>query len=63
VGENITECEQDYQTAIWMLEAILQVRPTDEMTIEQDDRRIINKCKFLSLFALLFRLVLKDTNN
>lgn len=47
VGENITECEQDYQTAIWMLEAILQVRPTDEVTIEQDDRRIITKCKFI----------------
>ncbi|KAI7889779.1 kinase-like domain-containing protein [Mucor mucedo] len=43
VGENITECEQDYQTAIWMLEAILQVRPNDEISIEQDDRRIITK--------------------
>ncbi|KAI8070253.1 kinase-like domain-containing protein [Thamnidium elegans] len=41
VGENITECEQDYQTAIWMLEAILQVRPNDDITIEKDDRRII----------------------
>ncbi|GAA5796108.1 hypothetical protein HPULCUR_001477 [Helicostylum pulchrum] len=44
VGENITECEQDYQTAIWMLEAILQVRPNDDITIEKDDKRIITKC-------------------
>ncbi|KAG0836473.1 hypothetical protein G6F18_005329 [Rhizopus arrhizus] len=43
VGENITNCEQDYQTAIWMLEAILQVRPKDEVTIEEEDKRIINK--------------------
>ncbi|KAI8075914.1 kinase-like domain-containing protein [Gilbertella persicaria] len=43
VGENIAECEQDYQTAIWMLEAILQVRPKGEVTVEADDRRIINK--------------------
>ncbi|KAI9468098.1 MAG: kinase-like domain-containing protein [Benjaminiella poitrasii] len=45
VGENITECEQDYQTAIWMLEAILQVQSNQkEVTaIEEDDRRIIHK--------------------
>ncbi|KAI8636476.1 kinase-like domain-containing protein [Parasitella parasitica] len=43
VGENITECEQDYQTAIWMLEAIYQVRPKGEMTIDENDRLIINK--------------------
>ncbi|KAI8380214.1 kinase-like domain-containing protein [Blakeslea trispora] len=43
VGENITECEQDYQTAIWMLEAILQVRPKGQTTIEAEDQRIINR--------------------
>jgi hypothetical protein len=32
-----------------MLEAILQVRPKDEVTIEEEDKRIINKCNFLSL--------------
>jgi serine/threonine-protein kinase ULK/ATG1 len=45
VGENITGCEQDYQMAIWMLEAILQVRPKDNVTIEEEDKLIINKCK------------------
>ncbi|KAI8378663.1 kinase-like domain-containing protein [Choanephora cucurbitarum] len=43
VGEHITECEQDYQTAIWMLEAILQVRPKTEATIEAEDQRIIHR--------------------
>ncbi|RCH78557.1 Serine/threonine-protein kinase, partial [Rhizopus stolonifer] len=43
VGENITHCEQDYQTAIWMLEAILHVRPKDDVTIEDEDKRIITK--------------------
>ncbi|KAI8341930.1 kinase-like domain-containing protein [Chlamydoabsidia padenii] len=43
VGENIAECEQDYRTAIWMLEAILEVCDDKDMTIEEDDRKIINK--------------------
>ncbi|CDH54575.1 serine threonine protein kinase [Lichtheimia corymbifera JMRC:FSU:9682] len=43
VGENIPGCEHDYQTAIWMLEAILEVTPDDDTQIEEDDRRIINK--------------------
>lgn len=36
-----------------MLEAILQVRPSDEVTIEQDDRRIINKCKLFFFVVTL----------
>ncbi|KAI8088949.1 kinase-like domain-containing protein [Halteromyces radiatus] len=43
VGENIAECEQDYRTAIWMLEAILEVCDDTEVTIEEEDRKIINK--------------------
>ncbi|KAI8381091.1 kinase-like domain-containing protein [Radiomyces spectabilis] len=43
VGENISECEQDYQMAIWMLEAILAVQPDEGTTIEDDDKHIINK--------------------
>ncbi|ORZ08348.1 kinase-like domain-containing protein [Absidia repens] len=43
VGENIAECEQDYQTAIWMLEAILEVCDDKDMAIEEGDRKIINK--------------------
>ncbi|KAI9309221.1 kinase-like domain-containing protein [Cunninghamella echinulata] len=43
VGENIAECEQDYRTAIWMLEAILEVCDDKEVTVEEDDKRIINK--------------------
>ncbi|KAI8149366.1 kinase-like domain-containing protein [Fennellomyces sp. T-0311] len=42
VGENISGCEHDYQTAIWMLEAILEVQD-DDTSIEEDDHRIINK--------------------
>ncbi|KAI8989542.1 kinase-like domain-containing protein [Pilobolus umbonatus] len=42
VGENLTGCEQDYQTAIWMLDAILQVRPKGDTTIDEDDRCIVN---------------------
>ncbi|KAI7870051.1 kinase-like domain-containing protein [Spinellus fusiger] len=42
VGENIAECEQDYQTAIWLLAAILQ-SGEDEPDMEEEDRRIINK--------------------
>lgn len=41
----MTECEQDYQTAIWMLKALLQVRPSDEILIEEEDKQIIAKCK------------------
>ncbi|KAI7879377.1 kinase-like protein [Lichtheimia hyalospora FSU 10163] len=43
VGENIPGCEHDYQTAIWMLEAILEVTADDDTQVEEDDRRIINK--------------------
>ncbi|SAM07914.1 hypothetical protein [Absidia glauca] len=46
VGENIPEvrtCEQDYQTAIWMLEAIMEVGDDKDEAIEEDDRNIINK--------------------
>ncbi|KAI9313698.1 kinase-like domain-containing protein [Dichotomocladium elegans] len=43
VGENISGCEHDYQTAIWMLEAILEVNPDDDTIIEEDDHRIISK--------------------
>lgn len=42
-----------------MLEAILQVRPKDDMTVEEDDRRIINQCKtmnFLSMFEVVLIL-------
>ena len=41
-----------------MLEAILQVRPSDEVTIEEDDRRIINKCMVfytLNYLLLIYR--------
>ncbi|KAI8334631.1 kinase-like domain-containing protein [Chlamydoabsidia padenii] len=43
VGENLAECEQDYQTAIWMLEAIMEVGEDKDVAIEEDDRKIINK--------------------
>ncbi|KAG0187643.1 Serine/threonine-protein kinase [Apophysomyces sp. BC1034] len=43
VGENISDCEQDYQTAIWLLEAILEIREDDDVIIEDDDRNIISK--------------------
>ncbi|ORX44069.1 Pkinase-domain-containing protein [Hesseltinella vesiculosa] len=43
VGENVVECEQDYRTAIWMLEAILEVGDDKDVSIEDDDQRIINK--------------------
>ncbi|KAF7730440.1 Serine/threonine-protein kinase [Apophysomyces ossiformis] len=43
VGENISDCEQDYQTAIWLLEAILEIRGDGDVVIEEDDRSIINK--------------------
>ncbi|KAI8886647.1 Pkinase-domain-containing protein [Backusella circina FSU 941] len=42
-GENVTTCEQDYQTGIWMLESILQGRSEDDAAVEDDDKRIINK--------------------
>ncbi|KAI9484757.1 kinase-like domain-containing protein [Zychaea mexicana] len=42
VGENIPGCEHDYQTAIWMLEAILEAQD-DDTPIEEDDFNIINK--------------------
>lgn len=37
-----------------MLEAILQVRPKDEVTIEEEDKRIINKCNLYFIFFILF---------
>ncbi|KAI9266957.1 kinase-like domain-containing protein [Sporodiniella umbellata] len=43
VGENIAHCEQEYQSAIWLLEAILHVRPKDDVTIEEEDKKIITK--------------------
>lgn len=45
VGEDMAGCEQDYQSAIYMLEAILEVDHEDNVVIEDDDYRIINKCK------------------
>lgn len=54
MGENIPGCEHDYQTAIWMLEAILEVTPDDDTQIEEDDRRIINKCMYLLFFIVSF---------
>jgi serine/threonine-protein kinase ULK/ATG1 len=43
VGENIAGCERDYKIGIYMLEAILE---DEEQVMEEDDRRIINKCKY-----------------
>ncbi|ORZ00507.1 kinase-like domain-containing protein [Syncephalastrum racemosum] len=43
VGEDMAGCEQDYQSAIYMLEAILEVDHEDNVVIEDDDYRIINK--------------------
>lgn len=45
VGENLSGCEHEYQAAIWMLEAILVAPGDDDVVIEEDDHRIINKCK------------------
>ncbi|KAM3581837.1 Serine/threonine-protein kinase [Umbelopsis sp. WA50703] len=42
VGENLAGCERDYKIGIYMLEAILE---DDENKMEDEDRRIINKCK------------------
>ncbi|KAI9021649.1 kinase-like domain-containing protein [Phycomyces nitens] len=42
VGENLTKCEQDYQTAIWLLSAIMQ-HEEEGIVLEENDRRIINK--------------------
>lgn len=43
------ESEKNYQTAIWMLHAILDGAGEDGRSeaIEEDDREILTKCKFL----------------
>ncbi|KAI7899255.1 kinase-like domain-containing protein [Cokeromyces recurvatus] len=57
VGENINECEQDYQMAIWMLEAILQIQPNhkEQVIIEEEDRGIIHKCKSIHIYIYTCR--------
>lgn len=41
-----------------MLEAILQVRPSNEQqVIEEDDRRIINKCMILNVMYIYILLI------
>ncbi|KAL0085906.1 hypothetical protein J3Q64DRAFT_1639087 [Phycomyces blakesleeanus] len=42
VGEDFPKCEQNYQTAIWLLSAIMQ-HEEEGIVLEENDRRIINK--------------------
>ncbi|ORX89301.1 Pkinase-domain-containing protein [Basidiobolus meristosporus CBS 931.73] len=41
VGENLTDCERSYQTAIWILSALLTV--DEDNAMDEEDRRTITK--------------------
>lgn len=47
------ESEKNYQTAIWMLHAILDGAGEDGRSeaIEEDDREILTKCKFFFVWS------------
>lgn len=47
VGDDLQGCEVAYVTSLRLLEAILEKREDDGETVEEDDRRVIEKCKLL----------------
>ena len=54
VGDDLPGCEAAYATSLNLLEAIVEKREDDEPNMDDDDRRLIEKCKsfFASLSAL-----------
>lgn len=42
-GENPSDCEIAYETALWMLFALLDETMTGGTSIEEDDRGTLNK--------------------
>ena len=50
LGDDLFGCEAAYATSLNLLEAIVEEREDGEAKIDNDDRKLIEKCK---LFALL----------
>lgn len=50
MGDDLPGCEAAYASSLNLLEAIVEEREDGEAKIDDDDRKLIEKCK---LFALL----------
>jgi serine/threonine-protein kinase ULK/ATG1 len=44
-GESGVECEAAYETALWMLHALVDVTMQDTEQVDEDDRVTVDKCK------------------
>ena len=44
VGEDLSGCEGAYVTSLRLLEAMLEKRDDDEMNLDDDDKKLIDKC-------------------
>jgi len=43
VGEDLPSCEKAYQSAIYMLNSILETPPDSNEKIDEDDRKVVNR--------------------
>lgn len=44
MGESITDCETAYETALYMLYAILETSPQAESSPKDEDQATVDKC-------------------
>jgi serine/threonine-protein kinase ULK/ATG1 len=49
MGESATDCEVAYETALWMLYAILDETMADGEPVKDEDRATVEKCACLLL--------------
>jgi Domain of unknown function (DUF3543) len=51
-GESGVECEAAYETALWMLYALVDVTMQDNEQVDEDDRVTVDKCECLQRLAV-----------
>lgn len=56
VGDDLPGCEAAYATSLNLLEAIVEKREDDEANMDDDDRKLIEKCKLFAFVSVCLML-------
>lgn len=57
MGENSNECELAYETALWMLFALVDETMQDGTSVRDEDRSTVDKCKSIRSLSLRYCLM------
>jgi hypothetical protein len=56
-GESGVDCEAAYETALWMLYALVDVTMQDNEQVDEEDRVTVDKCRCFQLSSIRWRLL------